>query len=67
MNKYFVSYHAFNDGRLVRVGNSDISYPLIKSGIDVEQIQKEISKNLQPIVSCNQVVIINWKRFEEVV
>ena len=67
MNRYFISYQAFSNGKLVRVGNSDISYPSIQAGSDTVEIEEEILESLQPIVKCDQVVIINWKRFEEIV
>lgn len=67
MNKYFVSYQAFNDGRLVRVGNCDINYSFIQSSSDIAWIEQKILESLQPIVKCDAIVIINWRRFEEIV
>lgn len=65
MNRYFISYQAFSNGKLVRVGNSDISCPFIQAGSNTVEIEKEILESLQPIVKCDHVVILYWKRFEE--
>jgi hypothetical protein len=65
MNRYFISYQAFSNGKLVRVGNSDISYPSIQAGSDMVEIEEEILESLQPIVKCDHVVILYWRRFEE--
>ncbi|MEY3222634.1 MAG: hypothetical protein RLZZ203_1490 [Cyanobacteriota bacterium] len=67
MNRYFISYQAFSNGKLVRVGNCDISYLSIHSGSDIAWIEQKTLESLQSIVKCDQVVIINWKRFEEIV
>lgn len=65
MNRYFISYQAFSNGKLARVGNSDITYPSIQSGSDIALIEEETLKSLQPIVKCDHVVIFYWRRFEE--
>lgn len=65
MNRYFISYQAFSNGKLIRIGNSDITYPSIKAGSDIALIEEETLKSLQPIVKCDHVVINSWRRFEE--